>query len=520
MFKFMLCLTILFMVSFTNNVHAQTANERKGVLITLEGEGKNDKTLTETIMEVIPAAWVVPPNSGNPLYAINIIVTEVDLETCPYKLSNGLNGRLSRIRIDMIVKITDLDTNEIFTSPNFTGTQPRNCRGTEEFSVLTARVRGEPNLADYEAWLHTTFAGRKNLVAIEGLRFKFTHFFEGVRVFYSPDGRTLVTATAHDLAVWDTSFGRRITYPSSVVGHPHLIRYSPNGTTITAVMSDLSNQTTISTWEAQTGKLISQFKTPTIVDEIAYGADGHVLTTLSSHEDNMIRVWDISSGKELAKFKGPSTVIPVDYYFEWFVNLKANRVLTLKDGYDLSIWDISTGEMLFHPDLGSIYGLAYSPDGKTIVITRKQEISIWDAITGTEKIKVPLPTAISDSATFSPDSQYVVVQGARQRNQTRTVSYIIDVAAGNVLSKLVHPAYTYAFHFTPDAKMVINQNYGSPSGDGKINIWSTETGKMLFNLDLGKQFFVGLSPDGKDLITIYGNTAYIWDLAALFNKHS
>ncbi len=133
------------------------------------------------------------------------------------------------------------------------------------------------------------------------------------------------------------------------------------------------------------------------------------------------------------------------------------------------VWDAATGEPigLPLPDDGTVWDVAYSPDGKTIltgsgnVLKRKGEARLWDAATGK-----PLGTPLQ------------------------------------------HQDAVTAAAFSPDGKSVL-----TGSRDDTARLWDTATGQPI-----GSPFeqqdsvlTVAYSPDGKTFVTgSGGQTARIW----------
>jgi WD40 repeat protein len=85
-----------------------------------------------------------------------------------------------------------------------------------------------------------------------------------------------------------------------------------------------------------------------------------------------------------------------------------------------SLWDVATGaevQRFVYPSTVQIYGVDFSPDGKSILIggfdfaspVSSPVVEVWDIQTGKESpLWLSLPTAPVQRAAFSPDGQTIL----------------------------------------------------------------------------------------------------------------
>jgi len=163
-------------------------------------------------------------------------------------------------------------------------------------------------------------------------------------------------------------------------------------------------------------------------------------------------------------------------------------------------YDLVTGRVLFtlESEPGSfVYGVAVSPDSKTLAIKRNHIVFLHDMKTGQETARVQCPSAnpstITDLIVFSPDGTCVTVASADGK-----ALHLIDLAKGEVVRTLPHAHAVFAAAFSPDGKHLVGGGYDSEGGGYFARLWETETGKERHRLPFGAGGIrcVAYSPDG------------------------
>jgi WD40 repeat protein len=300
----------------------------------------------------------------------------------------------------------------------------------------------------------------------------FTRGFPVLSAAFSPDGKSLLTASYEGVRQWDARSGRPRGHvlsppalgdlvPSPVrglfplaPGHPiQYAAYSPDGRTIAGAAWDVSG---VTFWDSATETLVGRLPIhPSSVAAVVYHPDGKTVLTLTANpvaDSEGLRWWDLSEdvprrlprGKPMpdalsaafspdgrlllvgsrdrtARFFDSASAQPVGEPLAHAEPVEAvafsrdgKSVMTgCRDG-SLRLWDVATHQPL-GPPFGHhqrVHSVAFSPDGETVLSASGDRTArVWDVHTG---VALGPPLRHLDAvlqASFSPDGQTILTGG-------------------------------------------------------------------------------------------------------------
>jgi WD40 repeat protein len=296
------------------------------------------------------------------------------------------------------------------------------------------------------------------------------------------------------------------------------------------------------------------------IEELRYTPDGKTLVVVMSRRVQrerlyQFRLWDAATGKERCKclqidpeplkdIYSPYVAISAD---SKFLAVRYNLLRWLREGKSyrseesgqLHVFDLQSGRQLWHQDGQgwSIYGAAFSPDGKTLVTgncfckktgegrAQKREFSgavrFWDAGTGQKKANLPGgPYQIISSVGYSRDAKYVVFQDKDRGKENGHYLGVWDISAQKLVLKI--PGQNQVAVFSPSGTQLATST-STWTGQGKtyqraVKVWELQTGKYkrALSLPTGEGWLSGLtwSADGKYLfISSTAGQLWRWDPA-------
>ncbi|MFF7780445.1 trypsin-like peptidase domain-containing protein [Streptomyces tanashiensis] len=297
-----------------------------------------------------------------------------------------------------------------------------------------------------------TAAARPLITSLTG------HFGTVDSVAFSPDGRTLATASS-DKAVrlWDVITGKAIGAP--LTGHSDAVlsvAFSPDGRTLATAGADR----TVRLWDVATRetRLIGPEHSDTVVS-VAISPDGHTIATASS--DGAVRLWDVVTGKA----KGAPLTGHYDAVESVAFSPDGRTLATASSDRTVRLWDVRSGNtravLVGHTD--AVESVAFSPNGRTLATASNDlTVLLWDATTG-KFVGAPLigHAAAVWSVAFSPNGHTIATGSA-----DHTVR-LWDVASGRPSATFVgHSGAVWSVAFSPDGRSL-----ATASGDRSVRVW-------------------------------------------------
>jgi len=231
---------------------------------------------------------------------------------------------------------------------------------------------------------------------------------------FSPDGKTLASAgfSQDFIQLWDVRSRR----PSGRLSgqSPTALAFSPRGDVLASVgtkSGDLKGEVWL--WDVDSESRIGRIPgAANYSGDIAFNRSGRILAT--ADDDSRIRLWDVRAEKQL---KPPLTGHTGTIFSLAF--RPDGRTLVSRGADTLRVWDVRTHRKLKPVLTGqtdSILAFAYSPDGRTLAyVTDPSEIRLWDVAADR-----PLGRPITGDGgvpelAFSADGRSLVTVGQRIR---------------------------------------------------------------------------------------------------------
>ncbi len=325
------------------------------------------------------------------------------------------------------------------------------------------------------------------------------------RIAFSSDGRFFASVSKDNstILLWDRSSGTQTTLNAHRDLRSDLnIAFSPDGKTLAS-----GNNDTIRLWDATTGELISTLTNLTIETNnfLYFTPDGETIVCVNW--GGLISLWNTSTGK-LKK-----TIVDVDHTASiWGIALSPDgKTIAVGSGDidgNIYIIDLNTSELMFKLSghSGDVNCLIFSPDGKTLASASyvDETIRLWDANIGEHKRTLTGHTGDILGLAFSPDGQ-TIASGSGDG----TIR-LWDASTDNQQIEFIgHTDYAESVAFSPDG-----QTIACGYSDGYIRLWNVDTRKHIKTFKESKDYVDSLTftSDGKKLVCEIGENIYLWNV--------
>lgn len=347
--------------------------------------------------------------------------------------------------------------------------------------------------------------GKKRRMIVTGL----AALLAGGGIWYLFSRGQQVTPTVHQQAV-PTSTSQAQKTPSLNDGDPlKVTSYTGHSSTVMTVawspdsrlVASGGTDATIQIWEALTGKGVSTYQHPGTVQKLVWTTDGRYLISASG---GGLLVWDVQQQRLVFTRH-------IDYALSDALAVSPDGKLVASGGGDqngnavIEIWERATGRVhVTIQEPGGVAHLSWSPDGKSIASTNREEIHVWDVITGARRASYQ---ATSDphnggvgvwAVVWSPDGKWI----ASTTNMGELVVWSVGEKQLTMLDNTV-PRLANSLAWSPNSRYLAG---GIPLTDAlaALQIWSL-VGKKVYTYpgyptSSAGTWPVGWSPDGRYLV--------------------
>jgi WD40 repeat protein len=334
----------------------------------------------------------------------------------------------------------------------------------------------------------------------------FRHLGTVNAVRFSPDGTTVLTGADDNTArLWDVATGKPVGAPLQHQGAVHAVAFSPDGRTVLTGSQD----STAGQWDT----VLVEPNGPPMqhggpVTAVAFSPDGKVLLTGS--QDKTARFWATASGKALGQPLRPGSPVAAVAF-----SPAGDEVITATGGA-VQRWRVATHTPVGR-SLPAARAVALSPDGKLALTGSWDDAAcLWQVATGTQVGPAMPPQDASGlkataapwggaAVAFSPDGKTLLIASGRLARMWHAETRMPFGAA------FQHQGLVVAVAFSPDGATVL-----TGSVDGTARLWEAATGKPV-GPPLQHQdavHAVAFSADGTAVVTGSADgTAQLWEAA-------
>lgn len=207
--------------------------------------------------------------------------------------------------------------------------------------------------------------------------------------------------------------------------------------------------------------------------EVAFSPDGIRLISGGLHKD--AHIFNTSTWQVVSILSGTNGVWALDFRPDGseVVLVEPAEEMEGRSHRPIEFWDINTWTATGYADIGvdSVYGLAFSPDGKTVAFPHAPNgmVSIWSADFTRKLTSFPAHDLATWDAAFSPDGTLLATGGADN------VARIWNTADWTMTHELAHKAFAVdvgynngilCCAFSPDGKLLVTGGL-----DGMLKVW-------------------------------------------------
>jgi WD40 repeat protein len=313
-------------------------------------------------------------------------------------------------------------------------------------------------------------------------------------VAFSPDGKTLASASESTVRLWNVETAK-VILPFL---HPQTPIASLDFCANDKILAGVPWGTTIYCWDSITGKVLHPLGGHSAwLCFAAASPDGQTL--FSGDRDGFLRRWDVAKGKEVHCFRVNKECAPMA------VSPDGKMLAAPHTGQQAGrLYDMESGKEVGR--FGSAINVLFLPDGKGLILhVPGQGLVLWDIKTAKQVWALPGQTRGTQCLAVSPDGK-TLAAGTTDKLVLRW-----DMSTNQQLTPLDgEQKCVYSVAFSPDGRTL-----ASGGQDGTIHLWEMRTGRrrVLLEGHKGDVSTLTFSRDGRRLASgSKDTTVLVWDL--------
>jgi WD40 repeat protein len=334
----------------------------------------------------------------------------------------------------------------------------------------------------------------KNTVGITRLAFNHDGSRLATRAEGTSNGETSVK-------IWDLGTPQQVIKEiSDYTGKMLNAVFSADGQWL-AVAEDNQRIKVLSTTQ---GRLVHTFQG---VAPLAISSNGLMVASVAASNKEEITLWNPLTGQQLPI--GPFQCLePAAVAFS-----PDNRLLAYGGGKcPVTLVDVKNGDEVKRLDKAQFFEnnagfntnyLAFSPDGRTLVVGGYSKTELWDIQTGQLNSEIKTED-FTERMVISPDGRTLAISNDLVGNSTDVV-IIWDIASRQPIYKLITKFDMIgSLAYNPDGQiLVIGGSSEYNTRNPNVECWDTQTGKPIYEIPIAAPGMAGLgfSSDGKMLYT-------------------
>jgi serine/threonine protein kinase/WD40 repeat protein len=353
------------------------------------------------------------------------------------------------------------------------------------------------------------------------------HFDGQGPVGFRDDGTPIqLAADAHvgTLVLWDLA-KRQVLHSFEVPGRLDIQEFSQlgmlsDGTLAAATVRAANGKVSLAIWDGKTGKLLHQLGSACRC--VAFAPDGGFVA--AGDESGHIAIWSLATGQVVARLDAGNRVNVVTFgpnprfaprAAQAPSSLRRWQLAAGDGGGNVTVWDLGTESprvrSICQGSYNEILALSFCPDGSMLASAGRGVARLWDPGTGSLLLSINAGQYEYGLA-FSPDGRRMVI-GSNAAWGVRGNVLIVELIDGRGVRTLRGlSGLIAAMILSPDESLVV-----ALSHDWKVGIWERESGRLKLVLDTPAGLYqdnasLAISPDNRFLAFSTHRRAMLWEI--------